>query len=162
MSIQKIAVSLNLDWPMKRYLDLFHGIQDYAREHTGWILVWDHYPEKALSRSGNTPCYAGVIGRIKYQAYDEIKRLNIPVINTWESNTIQDMTSVYPDYEKAGQIAAEHLIRKGFRSFVNIDYRASVSSATFYKGLSKTIKAYNCPFKRYLVSNEAASSAVHL
>jgi len=155
---KKIAVALNLDWPIKRYHELFAGIQDYAKENTDWVLVWDHYPEKALTRSGNPPCYAGVIGRIKYKSYHEINRLNIPVINTWESNDLKDMTSIFPDYEKAGEIAAEHLIRKGFRNFVNIDYRASKSASTFFKGFQKVTKPYDCSINRYLTSNEAAST----
>jgi len=160
MQKKKIAVALNLDWPIKRYHELFLGIQDYTKENTDWTLVWDHYPEKALKRLGSPPCYAGVIGRIKYKSYDEITRLNIPVINTWESNSLKNMTSIFPDYEKAGEIAAEHLIRKGFRNFANIDYRASTSATTFFKGFQKVIKPYGCSVKRYLTNNEAAASPI--
>ncbi len=78
------------------------------------------------------------------------------MINTWESNDLKDMVSIFPDYEKAGEIAGEHLLRKGFRNFVNVDYRASKSSSTFIKGFQKVIKSYDCSIKRYLTNNEAA------
>ena len=157
---KKIAIAINLDWPIKRYHLLFKGIQEYAKEYTDWTLVWDHYPEKVLKRCKDEPYYAGVIGRIKMDAYNEIQRLNIPVVNTWHSTFMKGMTSVFPDYTAAGEMAADHLLKKGYRNFVNIDYRASSSSLNFHTGFSKKIKPYNCQIKRYLFSHKSAHDAV--
>ena len=150
---KKIAVSINLDWPLNRYHDLFKGIQGYAAEHTDWLLVWDHFPEQRLKKCKSVPYYDGVIGRIKFDAYDEIKRLNIPVVNTWASNDIKEMTSVLVDFKEVGEIAAHHLIKKGFRNFVYIDFRKSGFRQDYYKGFSETIKPYNCRLNQYLISN---------
>jgi LacI family transcriptional regulator len=150
---EKIAVSINLDWPLNRYHDLFKGIQDYAAEHTDWSLVWDHFPEQRLKKSKSEPYYDGVIGRIKFEAYDEIKRLNIPCVNTWASSSIKDITSVLEDFNEVGEMAADHLIKKGFRNFVFIDYRSNGFRQNFFRGFKSVIKPYNCPVKQYLISH---------
>lgn len=159
MTQTKIAVSINLDWPLKRYHELYKGIQEYAGEHTDWLLVWDHYPEQRLKECKSVPYYKGVIGRIKYDAYEEIKRLNIPVVNTWATNSIIDMSSVLVDFFEVGKLAADHLIKKGFRNFVHIDYKSSGTSALFYEGLMSVVDSYKCPVKRYNISHKTCHSA---
>ena len=155
----KIAISINLDWPLRRYHELYAGIQEYATKNTNWILVWDHYPENALKASTDTPYYDGIIGRIKYDAYDAAKKFNIPVINTWFSSDIKDITSVFTDYTLSGEMAAEHLIKRGFRNFVNIDHRIDAASKVFYNGFVEAVKPYNCTVKRYLISRNIQDSS---
>lgn len=157
MKQKKIAVSINLDWPLNRYHDLFKGIQDYGNEHTDWLLVWDHFPEQRLKKSKSEPYYDGVIGRIKYEAYDEIKRLNIPVVNTWASSTIKDITSVLTNFTEVGEMIANHLIKKGFRNFVHIDFRGSGFRQSFSQGFKEVVKPYKCNVKQYLVSHRMDS-----
>jgi LacI family transcriptional regulator len=159
MKNPKIAVAINLDWPLKRYHELYKGIQDYAEKNTDWLLVWDHFPEQHLKECDKVPYYDGVIGRIKSDAYDEIKRLDIPVVNTWASNHIEDITSVLVDHYGAGEMAADHLIKKGFRNFVHIDFRTTLTSIKFHEGFLNVTKSYKCPMKRYLVSNNIENVA---
>ena len=156
---KKIAVSINLDWPLNRYHELFKGIQDYASEFTDWLLVWDHFPEERLKKCQSDPYYDGVIGRIKYAAYDEIKRLKIPVVNTWATNDIKDISSVLVDFHEVGEITANHLIKKGFRNFVFIDYRSSGFRQNFYDGFNGIVSQFRCPIKQYLVSHRMDSVA---
>ena len=154
----KIAISINLDWPLRRYYDFYEGIQSYASKHTEWTLVWDHYPQNILKTCKTESYYAGIIGRIKHSAYEEACRLNIPVVNSWFSSDIKDIDSVFSDHEKAGEMAAEHLLKRGFRNFANIDNRNEIVSKAFYKGFSETIKPYGCKVKRYLVSRKCTDS----
>ena len=97
MNEVKIAISINLDWPLKRYHDLYAGIQEYNRKHANWILVWDHFPEKILSECKSNSYYKGIIGRIKFPAYEEGKRLGIPMVNTWYGSEIRELPSVFYD-----------------------------------------------------------------
>lgn len=159
MAQDKIAVSINLDWPLKRYHELYKGIQDYAINHTDWLLIWDHFPEQRLKECDKEPYYQGIIGRIKFEAYEEIKRLGIPAVNTWATNSIKDMTSVLVDFGEVGKVAAEHLIKKGYRNFVHIDYRVSGTSTLFYEGFMKEVKKFNSPVKRYYVSHKTCENA---
>ena len=151
--MKKIAISINLAWPLKRYHDLVAGIQQYNNEFTKWTLVWDHYPENYLKKSIKKPYYDGVIGRVKYDCYSEAKRLGIPVVNTWLSSTIEDLPSVSPDYKAAGKLAAEHLLKRGFRNFVNIDHLTDKNSL-FYKGLQEALKPYKCSVDQYLFHHD--------
>jgi LacI family transcriptional regulator len=159
MKQKKIAIALNLDWPLKRYHELYKGIQDYAQKHTDWLLVWDHFPEQRLKECKSVSYFDGVIGRIKYEAYDEIKRLNIPAVNTWATNSIEDITSVLDDYHAAGAIAADHLIKKGFRNFVHIDFRACTSNSIFHQGFLSVIKSHKCFVKHYQISHKIDTNA---
>ena len=146
--MKKIAISINLAWPLKRYHELVAGIQEYNNEFTNWTLVWDHFPENYLRESLDKPYYDGVIGRIKYDCYEEAQRLNIPVVNTWQSSTLDELPSVFPDFQTAGKLAAEHLLKRGFRNFVSIDHDGKASDK-FYKGFAEAIKPYNSPIKQY-------------
>jgi LacI family transcriptional regulator len=151
--MKKIAIAINLDWPLKRYHDLYAGIQKYNNEFTNWTLVWDHFPEIYLRQSNDVPYYDGIIGRIKYDTYFEAKRLNVPLVNTWQTSSLTDeIPSVLVDYRETGRLAAEHLIKRGFRNFANIDYRMDKGSKEFYKGFSEVVKPCKGFFKRYLFS----------
>lgn len=152
---RKVAVALNLDWPIRRYHDLFKGIQEYATKHTDWTLVPDHLPDIALKESGNdSPHYIGIIGRIKRSAYEEGKRLNVPMVNTWASNEIASIPTIIPDYEAVGFMAAKHLLKRGFRNFVQIDYYNDGSVAPFSRGVQKAIAPHHFNFKQYLISRD--------
>jgi LacI family transcriptional regulator len=156
---RKIALSINLAIPIDRYHDLYKGILDYAEKYTDWTLVWDHYPEFKLRDSGEKPYYDGVLGRIKFAAYDEIKRLGIPCVNIWIGNDIEGIPSVLPDMVEAGRIAAQHLIDRGFRTIINIDNRGDKASKLFYEGVISAISPHKIPRKRYLVRREVEDNA---
>ena len=160
MEKKKIAISINLDWPLKRYHELYAGIQKYNNEHTHWNLVWDHFPEIHLSRSRTKPYYDGVIGRIKFDAYEEAKRLGIPVVNTWMTSSLAgEIPSVFCDFKEAGRLAAEHLIKRGFRNFAVIDHRVSKAAKSFYEGFSEEVKPYKKFFNKYLFNRNCDDSA---
>ena len=156
--MKKIAISIDFSWPLKRYHELFAGIQQYNNEFTQWTLVWDHFPENYLKKDKKKPYYDGIIGRIKSACYAEAQRLNIPVVNTWLSSTLKDLLSVSPDYKEAGKLAAEHLLKRGFRNFANIDHSTDKDSL-FYKGFQEVIKPYKCPISQYLFHHDVDQNA---
>ena len=155
MDPKKIAVSLNLELPYERYHDFYKGIQGYADQHTNWTLVWDHFPEFKLRAPGK-PYYDGVIGRIKFDAYEEIKRHGLPHINSWFGSDIKDIPSVLPDMEEAGKIAAQHLVDRGFRNIINIDNVDDKASEAFYDGVKSVLNFYKIPNQRLLVTREVS------
>ena len=158
MGSKKIALSLNLELPYERYHDLYNGVQAYADKYTDWELVWDHFPEFKL-RSSDKPYYDGVIGRIKFEAYDEIKRLGIPHVNTWIGSSLKDIPSVFPDMKAAGEIATKHLIDRGYRNIVNIDNINDSASKAFFDGVKSVLKDYKVPERRYLVVREVSEDS---
>ena len=146
----KICISLNLDYAINRYHKTLQGIQNYAKANTDWILVWDHYPHLLLNETavGDKPVYDGVIGRIKYPAYEQMKRLSIPGVNLWTNSEISELPSVFPDFYQSGILAAEHLIRRGFKNFINIDSTEKAASV-FLAGIKEALKPYKYKVKRY-------------
>ena len=155
---KKIAISINLDWPLRRYYDFYEGVQSFAHKHTDWTLVWDHFPENILRTCKTEPYYAGIIGRVKHNAYNEAVRLNIPTVNSWFSSNIKEINSVFTDHERSGEMAAEHLLKRGFRNFANIDYRNEIVGKTFFRGFNNAIKEYGCKCKRYPVSRKSTDN----
>jgi len=156
---KKIALSFNLELPYERYHDFYCGVQEYADKYTGWELVWDHFPEFKF-KSQKEPYYAGVIGRIKFDAYKEIVRFGLPHVNSWYGSTIKDIPSVLPDLEETGRIAAQHLIDRGFRNIVNIDNKDDPASDDFFKGVKSVLKKYKVPAKRLLVTREVGEDSL--
>jgi LacI family transcriptional regulator len=148
-----IAVSLNLDWPYLRYQELYLGIQNYADKHTNWHLVSDHFPEMKLAGSTpEAPFYDAIIGRLSARAYKQSKRLGIPVVNTKQSNGLCGLPCVFEDQGAEAKLAAEHLLQRGFRNFVNIEIRNAPSGKKYLSGLKSAIKAYKCPVQSYTIS----------
>lgn len=109
-----IAIVIDPDWPVKRHYEVIAGIQRYAAGNTDWKLVSDLFPEGVLER------YDAVVGRITNELAQEASRIGIPVVNTWFSSTVKGVASVYPDFEAAARMAADHLISRGFRSFAYV------------------------------------------
>lgn len=82
MSREINAVSINLDWPIKLFHNLYKFILHYAKRYTNWIPISDHYPENKLNKSENKVHrhYADIICRIKYGFYYETIRFNVPMV----------------------------------------------------------------------------------
>ena len=156
--MKKIAISINLDWPLRRFHELYSGIQAYSEEFADWNIVWDHFPEQALNRSGEKPYYDGIIGRIKFDAFREAKRLGIPVVNTWFASLIQDAPSVFTDSEKAIMMSFEHLKYKGHRNFIYFEHKVYERSNQFFKSFRAYAKEEGCEVKRYFLKNSTAEN----
>ena len=158
MSIN-VAVSLDLNLGLTRYTMMYKGIQDYAKEHTDWSLFWDHYPEIKLKQSSkSSPAYSGIIGRIKFNAYDEAKRLDIPCVNLWlNSDLASEIPSVLTDFKEAGKLSAKHLINRGFKEITLIDFMDKATIA-FIEGMNEIMKPMKYKIKKYRFNRTAPES----
>lgn len=156
----KIAVSLNLDLGIMRYNLMYYGIQQYAEKYTNWSLFWDHYPETKLEESQlQSPAYDGVIGRIRHNAYDQITRLNIPCVNLWYNSTLApELPSVLTDFRQLGQLAAKHMLSRGFKDIIMIHYNDS-SAGVFQEGLMDVLKPMKYKVKKHFYNRVAPENA---
>ena len=50
---RRVALVLELEWPYRRHVDVYLGIQRYTQEVADWECVIDEYPELA----GRSPSY---------------------------------------------------------------------------------------------------------
>lgn len=114
----RIAVQMQLHWPLKRHTAIYHGIQAYSDEH-GWQMTLDDF----VARHGDSEerdgfPYDGIIGRIDGQLAELANRRGIPVVNVWYGSPArQSVPGVFSDATALGRLAAEHLLGRGYRRF---------------------------------------------
>ncbi len=143
----RIAIPIDMDWPLKRHHEPFSGIQDYAREHAPhWELLPDEFPGPWIKPRGKVLGYDALFGRITESAAAAAKRARIPVVNIWLNSPVSDsVPSVLVDYFEAGRIAAEHLVSRGLRRLGVMGYRRDVGSNRFLDGLRSAADAHGIP-----------------
>ena len=61
--------------------------------------------------------YDGVLARVTKPMAAAAKTLRMPLVNTWLNSPVRDLPGVFPDFEAAGRLIAEHLLSRGFRRF---------------------------------------------
>lgn len=120
MSVRKnIAIALRIDEPYPNHQLVFEGIQRFARERPDWNCLIDEHPGFQSSQRGkNYPRYDGVIARADDAMQARLKRMGIPLVNTHYQHSKPDEPGVYSDPAAMGQLAADHLIDRGFRRVV--------------------------------------------
>lgn len=112
----RIAIALNLAEPYAQHQEVYLGVRRYAREHPKWHCVVDECPGyDQRHRAQLFQQYDGVIARASPQMQQRLGRRGIPLVNTWYQHSRRGVPGVYPDPRRAGEIAAEHLIARGFR-----------------------------------------------
>lgn len=109
---------LELEWGFRRHVDVFDGVQQYAKEHGGWDCVIDEYAQDRLAkRRGGVSRYEGVIARASRELGLAARKVGVPVVNVWYNSPAAGLPAVFPDFTATGRLAAEHLLSRGFRRF---------------------------------------------
>jgi LacI family transcriptional regulator len=112
----RIAVALNLAEPYAQHQDVFLGIRRYAREQPHWRYVVDECPAYSQQRRAELfQHYDGVIARASPTLQRRLRRQGVPLVNTWYQQARRELPGVYQDPYQLGELAAEHLIERGFR-----------------------------------------------
>ena len=133
---RRVAMMLELEWPYKRHAGVFAGTQRYAEEQ-GWESIVDEYAYDTLpSRRTNWIPYDGIVARATKALAERATRIGVPVVNVWRSSPAQDLLpGVFPDYQTAGTLRAEHLLSRGLRNFATLgcrgDYAHNLEMAEF-------------------------------
>ena len=145
-----IAVVMELNWPFTRHFITNQGISDYANEHTNWLLDQCDYPELFIKKGVH---YDGIIGRISSACYKEAIKHRIPMVNVWlNSPVVEQIPSSLVNFTEAGQIAAEHLVARGFKRLIHIGYNDDNASSAHYEGVRSVAEKYGYPCYKYHLS----------
>lgn len=114
----RVALMLDLRWPLKRHAHVFAGTQRYADEH-GWESIIDEYADEHLAEAtAKTLPFDGVIGRVNSKLAEHARRLGVPVVNVWFNSPVKDeLPGVFIDAAAIGKLQAEHLLSRGLRRF---------------------------------------------
>jgi len=113
----RIAIAIDMEWPLKRHHDAVAGILRYARQATDWVCSLEPFvtPAQRVHQK-----FDGLVGRINEQMAASARRSRMPAVNIWASSPDQWLPRVIPDLPACGRLAAEHLISRGFRRFAHL------------------------------------------
>ncbi len=128
---RRVALMLELEWPLKRHVALFAGLQRYAQQHS-WVTTIDEVIcDKLPPRRTKSLPYDGIIGRVSGTLAEQAIRLSLPVVNVWFSSPAREMLpGVFPDFTAAGGLRAEHLLARGLHNFAVLTSRSNQGDET--------------------------------
>ena len=116
-----------MDWGFKRHLEVYAGCQRYADE-AGWDCSIQPAVDRVLTSKGGVASCDGVLARATPDLAGTARRARVPVVNVWLNSPLQDLPSVFPDFEASGAMAAEHLLARGFRQFGYLGFSRDIDS----------------------------------
>lgn len=108
-----IAMAVRADYLNPHHQEVIEGVQRYAAGRPGWRCVIDEHPGDAANHRGEK--YDGVVARASPAMQKRMRDQNTPLVNVWYQHAKPEQPGVYLDLAKAGAMAAEHLIQRGFR-----------------------------------------------
>ena len=152
----RIAIASELNWPLRRHLDLIAGVRDYACQH-GWAVDAGRYPEVRMEAGVR---FDGIVGRIEKATLKAARRAEIPAVNVWISSPVaKDLPNVLIDAFASGRMAAEHLVARGLRKLVAFVPPRRVAARQFADGVESVAREHGFPFQRCLVTATFDDSA---
>lgn len=135
---KRVAISLEMDWAYKRHTEIYAGCMRYADE-AGWICNINPAVDRVLRGKDGGLAYDGVIARVTRPLGKAILEAGVPTVNVWMNSPVRGLPSVYPDWEMAGAMAAEHLMGRGFRHLGYLGYDADVDSQLLLRGYGEAV-----------------------
>lgn len=114
--IKLIGIAIEMDQPYPHHLGCYEGILRYAAMKEDWQVVVDPYLVGVFDGSGVRE-YDGIVGRMSRKAGEQARAAGIPVVNHWINSSARGLPSVLPDCRRGCEMAAEHLLARGFRHF---------------------------------------------
>ena len=152
---RRVAIMLDLQWPYRRHVDVFLGVDRYARECGRWDMVIDEFPQQALAR------YDGVVARATPALVRKARSAGVPVVNVWHNAPVRGLPGVYPDFAAAGRQAAEHLLELGLRRFVCVFFPANRTHQAMEQAFRSAIEAagHGCQANRAETDQPARDEA---
>lgn len=110
-----VAIMIDLNWPVPHHYDVYRGVMAFAREVGNWQCVLDpHGLEQPPDQSVK---YDGVVARVTRPILDRARQTGTHLVDVWYNGPAKGIPRVFPEMEKAGIIAADHLLSRGFTSF---------------------------------------------
>lgn len=151
-----VAIILDLDWPYKRQIDLYHGIiakcEDYGWEHVLLPLAEGISAEHELHEAQGILPFDGIIARATEGLADEAERAGIPLVNVWMNSPVfSRLPTVITDFEACGRRAAKHLVARGLRNLAYLGGRRLLDCRAEYAGMRNVAKEHGCTLSRLLI-----------
>ncbi|MCP4849783.1 MAG: substrate-binding domain-containing protein [Verrucomicrobiaceae bacterium] len=137
--VKRVAIALEVEWGFKRHLETYAGCQRYADE-AGWECSITPSMASLLKTKGGTPSFDGILARATVPLAVAAKRMNVPLVNLWMNTPVRSLPSVFPDFKASGQMAAEHLLSRGFRRFGYLGFLRDKDAVLQLSGFRNRLK----------------------
>ena len=141
---RKRRIALALPMGVPHLEEVVYGIQLYGQSQAGWDYVTSpethSIPVSSLSGWDGD----GVIAMVSAPAdLGVVKRLKCPVVNLSGAIAEAGLPRVRVNYELAGQLAAEHLLSRGFERFAFYGLKDIFFSRSCLDGFRKRIERHS-------------------
>jgi len=143
---------MDLDWPIKVFLETYAGCQEYAAQ-AGWDCTVDQFAARRMRRSRGSKPYDGCLAYVADKAVDDLGHASVPIVNFRINSLITTLPNVFPDYEAIGVMGAVHLMGRGFRQFAFTGDSDDISTKLALKGFRSELKTagLSCSVRRFHV-----------
>lgn len=115
----RIGVAIHAQHMHAEDQQLYHGVRAFSEAHPEFHCVLAPFAAEDLkTHSSKSPRYHGVLAQATPQLVDIATTLGVPVVDVWRDSVVRaKINCVFPDFSKAGSMAAEHLMGRGFENF---------------------------------------------
>jgi LacI family transcriptional regulator len=130
MRTKRVAIAIELHWPVRHHQAVAGGILQAARER-GWTCAFEPFLGAKGAASAR---YDGVIGRIGLELAAWARRTRTPTVNVWLNSPDRTLPRVHADHQAAGRQAARHLLERGLRRFGFLGGRGDAAAEKLLEG----------------------------
>jgi LacI family transcriptional regulator len=135
----RIGLMIPMDFAYCRHI--LRGIRRYALRAKSWVFRYNIAAPETVSAFAAWPA-DGVIAYVPRQDLaDQLSSMGKPVVNVSAVLAETTFPRVMPDGEAIGQLAAEDLLRRGFRNFAYTGYIGLAYSAHRQEGFVSKVRA---------------------
>ena len=146
MKKRRIGVAIQTQHPYLEEQQLYQGVRDYSRQQPGFEIVLAPFAAEDLQASspGHRP-YDGILAQATPELVAAANHARIPIVDVCFNSPVNaPINGVFPDFAKAGRMAAQHLASRGFEHFGYVLTRRSQCQV-----LMCDAKIYGCDTQGY-------------
>ncbi|MDE0577254.1 MAG: DNA-binding transcriptional regulator [Opitutales bacterium] len=147
-SPKRVAICLEMEWGHKRHLETYAGIHEYA-DKAGWDCVITPSATRVPKPKSGVAPFHGILGRISEPLAQVALKHKIPTVNVWLNSPAKNVSSVLPDLETSGRMAAQHLVGRGFKRFGYMGFLREKDSRLAIQGFREILKPLGFRFTTY-------------
>ncbi|MEX0867522.1 MAG: DNA-binding transcriptional regulator [Pirellulales bacterium] len=142
---RRVAVVIDLEWPLAHHQRVFAGIHRYASQRGGWNCSIDPYLDLTANHRGDSHQLDGIVGRIPALLAKQARRRGVPLVNVWANSPAANVVSVLHDAAGSGRMATRHLIARGYRNFAYLGIAHDKVSLNQLAGFREVLAEHEYP-----------------
>lgn len=137
---RRVALAIDLSYPLRHHHSVFAGTQVYASERTNWECVVQPFIG-TLGKGRGTKRYDGIIARATPELMHNAAAARVPLVNIWSAAAASNTPTVLSDFAACGRMGAEHLLQRGFRQFAFHGFTRHPASTMTWSGFGSVLRA---------------------